>query len=124
MAKKIKVLLHRQKLIALDNGKAVYEFDCATGDKDHPTDAGVFTIFQKDRKHFSHKYRVQMDFAMFFTRDGKAIHKSQLVGPISMLKYMGIDYFGSHGCVRLEGEQAEKLFDWTPLHTVVEVVKG
>lgn len=124
MTKKIKVLLNQQKLIAYNNGQEVFTFDCVSGDKDHPTDIGVFPIFQKDRKHFSHKYKVEMDFAMFFTHDGKAIHKSHLVGPISMLKYMGMDSFGSHGCVRLSGEDAEKLFDWTPLHTLVEVVNG
>jgi hypothetical protein len=29
---------------------------------------------------------------MFFTHDGKAIHKSYMVGPISHLKWAGFDY--------------------------------
>ena len=120
MSKRIKVNLQRQVLFAYDSGREVFKFDCATGDKDHPTDTGQFTIFKKDRKHFSQKYRAQMDYAMFFTSDGKAIRMSHAVGPISLLKYMGIGYFGSHGCVRLAEDDAKTLFAWTPLRTVVE----
>jgi len=121
MPKKIQVNLARQILIAWENGTEVFRFDCATGDKDHPTDVGRFQIFKKDRKHYSKKYHAQMDYALFFTADGKAIHMSHAVGPISMLKSLGISYFGSHGCVRLSESDARSLFEWTPLHTVVEV---
>ena len=122
MAKTIKVFLSRQILIAYDGTKESFKFDCATGDKSHPTTPGLFPIFKKDRKHFSHKYKVQMDYAMFFTQDGKAIHMSHLVGPVSLLKSLGMNSFGSHGCVRLSEADAAALFDWTPLHTVVAVV--
>ena len=50
MTKRIKVFLDRQVLVAYENGKEVFKFDCATGDRDHPTDIGVFPIFKKDRK--------------------------------------------------------------------------
>ena len=121
MRKRIKVLLGRQVLIAYEGARQVFEFDCATGDKDHPTEPGHFTVFRKEITHTSTKYKVPMDYAMFFTTDGKAIHKSQLVGPISYLKWGGLDYFGSHGCVRLAEADAIALFAWTPLGTSVEV---
>lgn len=122
MSKNIKVNLQRQILFAYDGNKEVFKFDCATGDKDHPTEIGRFKIFKKDQKHFSQKYKAQMDYAMFFTTDGKAIHMSHAVGPISLLKYLGADYFGSHGCVRLAEEDAKALFVWAPLGAVVEIV--
>jgi lipoprotein-anchoring transpeptidase ErfK/SrfK len=121
MSKRIKVNLGRQVLFAYDGEKEVFKFDCASGDKDHPTNPGTFTIFKKDRKHYSQKYHAQMDYAMFFTHDGKAIHMSHAVGPISFLKYLGADYFGSHGCVRLAEQDAKKLFEWTPMGTVVRI---
>lgn len=124
MTKRIKVFLDRQVLVAYENGKEVFKFDCATGDRDHPTDIGVFPIFKKDRKHFSQTYKVEMDYAMFFTHDGKAIHMSHAVGPISLLKSLGMNYFGSHGCVRLREEDAKTLFDWTPFGTIVEIGPG
>ena len=59
-----------------------------------------------------------------FTTDGKAIHMAHVVGLCSYLKYFGIESIGSHGCVRLAEEDAAWLFDWTPLHTAVHVIKG
>src|SRR6185295_12091839 len=101
MGKRIEVLLGRQVLIAYEDERKAFEFDCATGDREHRTAPGHFHILRKHRNYTSHKYNVPMDFAMFFTLDGKAIHKSHAVTSISCLKYLGFDYFGSHGCVRL-----------------------
>jgi lipoprotein-anchoring transpeptidase ErfK/SrfK len=65
-----------------------------------------------------------MDFAMFSTTDGKAIHKGVAVGLCSYLKYAGADSIGSHGCVPPDEDAASRLFDWAPMHTPVIVVKG
>lgn len=121
MSKRIVVNLRRQVLTAYDGTQQVYRFDCCSGDKDHPTDAGKFKIFSKHRKYTSKKYKVPMDYAMFFTKDGKAIHMSHAVGLTSLLKYLGADSVGSHGCVRLSEDDARTLFEWTPMHTTVEV---
>ncbi len=121
MGKRISVNLDRQILQAFDNNKLVYEFDCVSGDQDHPTDKGRFQVFRKHRKYTSKTYKVPMDYAMFFTKDGKAIHMSHVVGLSSYLKFFGIESIGSHGCVRLSEEDAKKLFDWTPMHTSVEI---
>jgi lipoprotein-anchoring transpeptidase ErfK/SrfK len=121
MSKRIEVDLTRQVLTAYEAGRKCLEFDCATGDRSHPTTPGAYHILRKHRDYTSIKYRVPMDFAMFFSADGKAIHKSHMVGTVSYLKYAGLDYFGSHGCVRLAGEDAEALFDWAPVGTPVDV---
>jgi lipoprotein-anchoring transpeptidase ErfK/SrfK len=124
MNKRLRVLLSRQVVQAYDGDALVFEFDCATGDREHPTTPGSFTILRKHRTYTSMKYKVPMDFAMFFTMDGKAIHKSHVVGPISYLKWGGFDYFGSHGCVRLAESNAQTLFDWTPVGTPVDVTRA
>lgn len=66
-----------------------------------------------------------MNYAMFFTTTGEAIHQSNFVGPESYLKAWGPDfltkYLGSHGCVRLSESDAETLFDWAPYGTPVEI---
>jgi lipoprotein-anchoring transpeptidase ErfK/SrfK len=121
MSKRIKVLLGRQVLLAYDGQTEKFKFDCVTGDSDHPTTPGHFTIFSKHRTYTSIKYKVPMDYAMFFTHDGKAIHKSNVVGPLSYLKWAGFSSVGSHGCVRLTEIDARTLFDWTPLGTAVDV---
>jgi lipoprotein-anchoring transpeptidase ErfK/SrfK len=122
--KRIRVNLSRQVLFAYDGKEEVYQFDCVTGDSDHPTGVGVFKIFRKHEKYVSKKYGSRMDYAMFFTQDGKAIHQAYMVGPMSLLKAGGMDWFGSHGCVRLSESNAKTLFEWAPMHTTVEIVSG
>ena len=86
-----------------------------------------------------------MDYAMFFTTDGKAVHQYHGVVPLSAsisvtavskearpgevvplsvvrtLKSKVSDYMGSHGCVRLTEDNARALYEWTPVGTQVRV---
>ncbi len=97
VAKSIVVDLNRQVLIAYEGTAPKYEFDCASGDSSHPTPVGKLKIQSKHRDYTSHKYKVAMNFAMFFTNT-EAIHESHAVGLT-----------------------AATLFDWTPVHTPVEI---
>jgi lipoprotein-anchoring transpeptidase ErfK/SrfK len=122
MSKRIEVDLTQQILQAFDAGKRVYQFDCVSGDDSHATNKGIFHIWWKHHPHRSHKYNVQMNYAMFFTRDGKAIHQYHGVMPLSVVRAMkkGVsEWFGSHGCVRLAEGDARALYQWTPLGTAV-----
>jgi lipoprotein-anchoring transpeptidase ErfK/SrfK len=121
MSKKIEVNLSRQVLFAFDGAKQVFAFDCVSGDSSHPTPPGHWRVNSKHRYYTSHKYHVRMDYAMFFTTTGEAIHQSHVVGPLSYLKSMGLGFIGSHGCVRLAEENAAALFKWTPIGTPVWV---
>ncbi len=121
IAKSILVDLKRQVLTAFEASAKKFEFDCASGDSSHPTPVGNWKVLHKHAKYTSHKYKVPMDHAMFFTTTGEAIHESHLVGLTSLAKYFGINALGSHGCVRLSHDDAVALFGWTPLHTPVEV---
>ena len=121
MPKRIEVNLSRQVLLAFDGATQVYSFDCVSGDDSHPTPLGYWRINRKHRHYVSHTYHVRMDYAMFFTTTGEAIHQSHLVGPLSYLKMMGLGFVGSHGCVRLAEEDAATLFAWAPMGTPVWV---
>jgi lipoprotein-anchoring transpeptidase ErfK/SrfK len=121
MPKRIEVDLSRQVLLAFDGPKQVFSFDCVTGDDSHPTPSGRWHIRSKHRHYTNHKYHVRMNFAMFFTTTGEAIHESSFVGPLSYLKSLDMGFIGSHGCVRLASEDAEALFQWTPIGTNVRV---
>jgi len=119
----IKVDLARQTVEAYDGNECVHRFECISGDKDHPTDKGRFSITRKQHPYRSRTYDVPMNYAMFFTLDGKALH--QYHGPafnmVRAMKTSVSDWFGSHGCVRLEEQDARLLYDWAPLGTVVHV---
>ena len=119
--KQIIVDLDDQNLFAYDGINKVYDFYCASGDEDHPTaiKPSLHHIFRKHEKYRSRTYNAQMDHAMFFTSDGKAIHQSHAVGVTSFLRVVGIESLGSHGCVRLSEHDATTLFNWAPIHTPV-----
>jgi lipoprotein-anchoring transpeptidase ErfK/SrfK len=121
MSKRIEVNLDRQVLFAFDGASQVYCFDCVSGDEDHPTPTGHWSVIRKHAKYVSHKYHRRMDHAMFFTTTGEAIHEGIFVGLLSYLKYFGMPDIGSHGCVRLAQDDATALFDWTPIGTPVWV---
>jgi lipoprotein-anchoring transpeptidase ErfK/SrfK len=122
-AKLIKVDLAMQIVEAYDGIERIHRFECVSGDEYHPTDKGQFTVMRKHHPYRSHAYDVQMNYAMFFTLDGKALH--QYHGPafnlLRTLKTDVSDWFGSHGCVRLQEEDAKALYEWAPVGTPVHV---
>jgi lipoprotein-anchoring transpeptidase ErfK/SrfK len=120
-AKQIIVDLDEQLLYAYEGTKRIYEFDCASGDNEHPTAErpALFEVLRKEKIYRSRKYDAQMNYALFFSADGKAIHQSNVVGLTSLLKKWGANYFGSHGCVRLSEEDAQTLFAWATPKTEV-----
>ena len=86
--KHIEVDLEEQKVEAFEDGQRVFEFICVSGDDDHPTDKGEFHIFRKEHPYRSKTYNVPMDYAMFFTDDGKALHQYHGPVPLSVVRTM------------------------------------
>lgn len=121
--KKIIVRLADQTVEALDGGLRVFMFECVTGDSSHPTTKGTHRIFRREHPYRSQKYNVQMDYALFFTSDGQALHQYHGIMPLSALRVMksGSDWIGSRGCVRLTQANASALYNWAPDQTVVVV---
>src|SRR5258707_942003 len=76
--KQIIVFTNLQRLVAIDGNTIVYNMPCVTGDANHPTPKGKFKILNggKHRSYKSKTYNAQMNYAMFFTSDGVAIHES------------------------------------------------
>jgi hypothetical protein len=114
LGKQIIVDLDDQTLYACDGLKRIYTFDCTSGDEGHPTanKPALFKVLRKEKIYRSKKYDAQMNYALFFSADGKAIHQSHAVWLTSAFKKWGMDYFGSHGCVRLAEDDAQTLFGW------------
>lgn len=124
LRKRILVSLDAQMLWAVLDGRVKFEFPCVTGDSSHPTDPGIFRISRQKEQYVSKTYNVPMNYAMFFTNDGKAIHQYHGMLGLTAVRFMKnniTDMFGSHGCVRLEQQHANSLFNWTPMHTEVHV---
>ncbi len=75
----------------------------STGVEGHPTPTGVFTILEKERWHHSNIYSgAPMPYMNRITWTGVAMHEGVVTG-----------HPASHGCIRLPGDFARKLFGVT-----------
>jgi lipoprotein-anchoring transpeptidase ErfK/SrfK len=124
MPKRIVIELANQIVTAYEaTGSVFHVCDCVTGDSSHPTPSGKFKIERKHHPYTSKKYGVPMNYAMFFTTTGEALHKYHGPAPWWLLRIARTftDEVGSHGCVRLQEDDAKKLYSWAPTRTQVEV---
>jgi L,D-transpeptidase catalytic domain/Putative peptidoglycan binding domain len=86
----------------------------STGKPGHATKAGVFSILEKRRRHFSNLYGgAPMPWMQRLTWSGTALHAGVVPG-----------YPASHGCIRLPYSFAPKLFDMTTVGAQVVVARG
>ena len=80
-----------------------YEIGAAAvllGTQEHPTPLGTFPIRYKMRHNVSEKYNnAPMPYSMFLTKDGVALHGSQVENG-----------YASHGCIGLPNAFAAKVF--------------
>ena len=120
--KEIQVHIEQQVLVALENGEEVYNFDIVTGRDGKETTAGRYKIFRKHEKYTSKTYGSEMPYTMFFTKDGKAIHGTQMATLRSYLHSYLTESVGSQGCVGLTDDNAKALFDWASMGTTVVVI--
>ena len=120
--KEIRVFIERQILVALEDGEEIYSFDIVTGRDTKETTAGKYKIFRKHEKYTSKTYGSEMPYTMFFTKDGKAIHGTQMATLRSYLHKYITESVGSEGCVGLTDDNAKALFEWAPIGTSVIVI--
>ena len=86
----------------------------SSGAKGHETPSGIFTIFRKERFYMSKAHPDpkginNMDFSLWFTQQGHAIH-------------MGNDDAMSHGCIHVGKKGAASMFDWAKVNKTKVVV--
>jgi len=86
----------------------------SSGAKGHETPSGIFTIFRKERFYMSKAHPEasginNMDFSLWFTQRGHAIH-------------MGNDDAMSHGCIHVGKKGAASMFGWTKANQTKVVV--
>ncbi len=79
----------------------------SSGAKGHETPSGIFDIFRKERFYMSKQHPDpkginNMDFSLWFTQQGHAIH-------------MGNDDAMSHGCIHVGAKGAASMFNWATI---------
>lgn len=117
----IEVSIEKQRLTAWHEGTVVYRFIISTGRPGYDTPTGHYKVLSKIKNAWSRKWSVWMPWALnwhgnyFFHqlphKDGSSVNigASNLGEP------------ASHGCVRVNVGDAEKLFKWASVGTPVWV---
>ena len=117
----IEISIAKQRLTAWRDGKVVYRFVISTGRAGYETPPGHYKILEKYENRWSRKWSVWMPYAMRWYQ-GYFIH--QLPHKDGSSYNIGASKLGrpdSHGCVRVNVGDAERLFRWTKVGTPVWV---
>jgi hypothetical protein len=105
------ISLPEQQAYVYRNGVLIGRTAISSGRAGHRTPTGVFTVLEKQRRHFSNIYKgAPMPFMERLTWSGIALHGGKLPG-----------YPDSHGCIRLPKEFSQLLFGVTRVGTTVVV---
>jgi lipoprotein-anchoring transpeptidase ErfK/SrfK len=117
----IEVSIAKQRLTAWRDGKVVYRFVISTGRPGYDTPTGHYKVIVKIKNAWSRKWSVWMPWAMNW-HGNYFIH--QLPHKDGSSVNIGASNLGepaSHGCVRVNVRDAEKLFVWASVGTPVWV---
>ncbi len=107
---RIEVSLSAQRATLYRDGAPVFKTGVSTGRKGFATPTGRFVVTDKKSVHVSTIYKVKMPFFMRLSCRDFGMHEG--VVP---------DYPASHGCIRLPGDAARKLFKEVPIGTMVTI---
>jgi ankyrin repeat protein len=107
---RIEISLASQRMSLIKDGVSIMNSICSTGRDGYSTKRGYFVITDKERNHRSTIYHVDMPYFMRLSCLDFGMHEG--VVP---------NYPASHGCIRLPGDTARRLFAEIPIGTVVAV---
>lgn len=101
-----------QRMTVDKDGETLFVWPVSTGAAGYDTPSGTFRPFRMEKDHFSKEWDdAPMPNSIFFTMKGHAIHGST---------HKSIGRPASHGCVRLEPNNAALLFDLVKQETMAK----
>jgi ankyrin repeat protein len=107
---RVEISLAQQYAAVIKDGITVFTTKVSTGRNGFTTKPGYYVITDKDRDHRSTIYKCPMPYFMRLSCRDFGLHEG-VVQP----------YPASHGCIRLPGDAAKKLFVDLPIGTVVSI---
>jgi ankyrin repeat protein len=107
---RIEISLASQQVALIRDGVPVFNTVCSTGRQGYSTRTGDYVITDKERNHRSTIYKVEMPYFMRLSCLDFGMHEGFVP-----------NYPASHGCIRLPGDAARKLFADVPVGTLVTV---
>lgn len=136
--RRIVVSLSQQRLVAYDGNHVLLSSLVTTGNRALPTPVGSYHVegkfrpftfkspWPKSSEFYYPPSKVQ--YAMLFREGGYFIHDApwrSAFGPgtNAQIGKPGSNFTGTHGCINTPPDVAARLYDWTRIGTIVQVVR-
>ena len=123
--KRIEIDLPEQQLRAYEEDEVVYEFTVSSGMTKTPTIAGQFQVLFKEPDAYAQRWSLEMPYfmAIYHERPGFAngIHELPIRADGQRLWASILGWPASYGCIILDVGDAEKLYNWAPVGTLVRI---
>ncbi|MBN1250321.1 MAG: peptidoglycan binding domain-containing protein [Anaerolineae bacterium] len=123
--KRIEVDLPTQTLRAYEDDTQIFEFKVSTGISRTPTLAGQFQILFKEDVAFAQRWSLDMPYFMGFYEEGEdfynGFHELPITSYGTRLSAGVLGYPASFGCIILDVGDAEALYKWADVGTLVRV---
>jgi lipoprotein-anchoring transpeptidase ErfK/SrfK len=118
----IEVSIERQTLVAWLDGAVVMSFTISTGMDGWETPVGTFSVYDKTENGYSRPWDVVMPWMLAFHGDYTIHQLTHPPGqPWALQGGSSLGTRASHGCVRVDVGDAERLYHWAPIGTTVWV---
>ena len=123
--KRIEISLSEQQLRAYNYDELVYEFTVSSGMSGTPTIAGQFQVLIKEEIAFAPRWNLDMPYFIGIYKEGpdfyNGIHELPFTASGNRLWAGVLGWPASYGCIILDIGDAEKLYNWAPVGTLVRI---
>jgi hypothetical protein len=123
--KRIEIDLPEQRLRAYEDEALVYDLTCSSGISTTPTIAGQFQVLFKEPQAYAQRWSLEMPYFMAVYYEGpdfaNGIHELPITAGGHRLWAGYLGWPASYGCIILDVGDAEKLYDWAPVGTLVRI---
>jgi hypothetical protein len=123
--KRIEINLPEQRLRAYEDDELVYDFTCSSGMTSTPTIAGQFQVLFKEPDAYAQRWDLEMPHFMAIYYEGpdfaNGIHELPTRADGERLWASVLGWPASYGCIILDVGDAEELYDWAPVGTLVRI---
>lgn len=123
--KRIEISLPEQRLRAYEGEQLVYDFTCSSGMTSTPTIAGQFQVLLKEPNAYASRWSLDMPYFMSIYQEGpdffNGIHELPITSGGGRLWAGVLGWPASYGCIILDVGDAELLYNWAPVGTLVRI---
>jgi lipoprotein-anchoring transpeptidase ErfK/SrfK len=123
--KRIEISLPEQTLRAYERDELRFELRASSGMSTTPTIAGQFQVLMKEPDAYARRWDLEMPYFMGIYKEGpnfyNGIHELPILASGRRLSAGVLGWPASYGCIILDEEDAETLFDWAPIGTLVRI---